>query len=241
MLCSFRLVLAGKTGKEIPESSRLEFLSKLSENNFALWDAENNTSGPLNRGGKADLTLLRTLLAISQKSREPSFWEGIDSCFISICTFCSFKNPFTKITSLSELYFRTRRFILLVQMKKVISMNCGSYTSGWKPWGWVRIELIFSVRDIYINSNLHPLRKLTSSSRSTKFKGIFPWNISQMITNSMPSTTRIAIKYAMKQGILLWIWWKVNETTTWSEFLDGGKAIVEQILASEERKKSKRA
>ena len=26
-------------------------------------------------------------------------------------------------TSLSELYFRFRRFILLVQMKKVISMN----------------------------------------------------------------------------------------------------------------------
>ena len=32
-----------------------------------------------------------------------------------------------------------------------------------------------------------------------------------------------------------------TETTTWSEFLNGGKAIVEQILASEERKKSKTA
>ena len=31
------------------------------------------------------------------------------------------------------------------------------------------------------------------------------------------------------------------ETTTWSEFSNGRKAIVEQILASEERKKSKRA
>ena len=28
ILCSFRLVLEGKTGKEIPESSRLEFLEK---------------------------------------------------------------------------------------------------------------------------------------------------------------------------------------------------------------------
>ena len=28
------------------------------------------------------------------------------------------------------------------------------------------------------------------------------------------------------------------ETTTWSEFLDGGKAIVEQILALEEINKS---
>ena len=32
-----------------------------------------------------------------------------------------------------------------------------------------------------------------------------------------------------------------TETTTRSEFLKGGKAIVEQILVSEERKKSKRA
>ena len=28
ILCSFRLVLEGKTGKDIPESSRLEFLEK---------------------------------------------------------------------------------------------------------------------------------------------------------------------------------------------------------------------
>ena len=65
---SFRLVLEGKTGKEILESSRLEFLEKFSANNFALSDAEDNTSGPLNRGGIADLPLLRTLLAIHQKS-----------------------------------------------------------------------------------------------------------------------------------------------------------------------------
>ena len=32
-----------------------------------------------------------------------------------------------------------------------------------------------------------------------------------------------------------------TETVTWSEFANGGKAIVEQILASEVRNKSKRA
>ena len=79
ILCSFKLVLEGKAGKEIPESSRLEFKEKFSANNFDLSDAEDNTSGPLNRGGIADLPLLRTLLAISQKSREPSFWEVMDS------------------------------------------------------------------------------------------------------------------------------------------------------------------
>ena len=45
ILCSFRLVLEGKTGKEIPESSRLEFLEKFLANNFALSDAEHNNSG----------------------------------------------------------------------------------------------------------------------------------------------------------------------------------------------------
>ena len=79
ILCRFKLVLEEKTGKEILELSRLDFLEKFSANNFTLSDAEDNTSGPLNRGGIADLPLLRTLLAIRQKSREPSFWEVMDS------------------------------------------------------------------------------------------------------------------------------------------------------------------
>ena len=61
VLCSFRLVPEGKTGKEIPESSRLEFLEKLLANNFHLSDAEDNTSGAMNSGGIPDLPLLRTL------------------------------------------------------------------------------------------------------------------------------------------------------------------------------------
>ena len=68
ILCSFKLVLEGKTCKEIPESSRLEFLEKFLANNSALSDAEDNTSEPLNRRGIADLPLLRTLLASRQKS-----------------------------------------------------------------------------------------------------------------------------------------------------------------------------
>ena len=68
ILYSFRLVLEGKTGKEIPKSSRLEFVEKFLANNFALLNAEDNASGPLNRGGIADLPLLRALLAIHQKS-----------------------------------------------------------------------------------------------------------------------------------------------------------------------------
>ena len=79
ILYSFGLVLEGKGDKDITESSRLKFLEKFSANNFALSDKEDNTSGPLNSGGIADLPLLRTLLEIRQKSREPSFWEVMDS------------------------------------------------------------------------------------------------------------------------------------------------------------------
>ena len=78
ILCKYKLVREEKTGEEIPESSRLEFLEKFLANNLALSDAKDNTSSPLNRGGIANLALLRTLLAIRQKSKEPSFSEVMD-------------------------------------------------------------------------------------------------------------------------------------------------------------------
>ena len=79
ILCNFRLVLEGKTGKEIPESLRLEFLENFLGTNFPLSEAEENTFGSMNRRGIANLPLLRTLSAIRQKSREQSFLEVMDS------------------------------------------------------------------------------------------------------------------------------------------------------------------
>ena len=66
---------------------------------------------------------------------------------------------------------------------------------------------------------------------------------SQMITKTIPISTRIVISYTMKQDSLFWVYWKVNgnwdnskiSISQWRE------AIVEQILASEEINKSKRA
>ena len=68
-----------KISEEIPQSSKLESLEKFLGNNFALSDAEDNTSGPLNRGSIADLPLMRTLFALRQKTQEPNSWEKIDS------------------------------------------------------------------------------------------------------------------------------------------------------------------
>ena len=70
----------------------------------------------------------------------------------------------------------------------------------------------------------------TSSSRSTEFKDILLWNFSHLLTKTIPISMRIVTSYAMK-----------TETTTWLEFSNREKAIVGQILLSEERNKYKRA
>ena len=85
ILCSFRFVLNGKPGKEMPTSSRLEFLEKFLANIFALSEAEDNTSKLMNKGGIAGLPLLRTLLTIHQKSQDPSLWDMI--LFFCCCFF----------------------------------------------------------------------------------------------------------------------------------------------------------
>ena len=137
ILCSFRLVLEEKAGKGIPGSSRLQLPDKLLANNFALADADNNNYKPLNRGGIVDLSLLKTLLAIPKSPKRATILksDGI-FCFCSIYKFGSFKNPSVMTTSLPELYFRSRRFILLVQKKKKKKnyLNYSSSTSCCEVW-----------------------------------------------------------------------------------------------------------
>ena len=90
----------------------------------------------------------------------------------------------------------------------MISIIYGSSTSNWKPWKWMRFDLIFMMRDMYINSNLDLLTKFSTRSRSTEFKGILPWNISQVITKTVPISIRIAISCAMKRVIPFCVWRK---------------------------------
>ena len=69
ILCNFWLVLEGKIGKEILEPSRLEFLKNFLANILTLLDAEDNTSGPLNRGGIADFNFVENTISNSAASR----------------------------------------------------------------------------------------------------------------------------------------------------------------------------
>ena len=148
-------------------SSRFRVLRKVFST-FTLSDAESNTSGPLNRGG-IDLPLLTTLLAIHQTSWEPSFWEY---SFVLVA-----------YTSLAASRTFLQWLIACLDFTLDSDIFCWQKQKKWflwtmAPWRSVKINLIFMMRDIYINSNLNPLTELTSSSRSTEFKDTLTWNIS---------------------------------------------------------------
>ena len=80
-------------------------------------------------------------------------------------------NTFAMITSLSKHGLQCRRFILLLQAK-AISLSYRSSTGRGKPQIWMRLNLIFLKKDIYINSSLDSVSKVGSSSKSTENKNI---------------------------------------------------------------------
>ena len=80
-------------------------------------------------------------------------------------------------------------------------MNYGSSTSSSKPWRWARLDLAFTVRYIYTSfpTWVNPLTKFNSSSRSTEFKDILPWNISEKIakTTEFPDGVKTIVKQTL--------------------------------------------
>ena len=132
IICSLRLVLEGKTGKKISESSRLEFLKVFSKQFcFIRCRRQHLQATELRRYSR--FTFVENTIGNSPKATRAKFL-GSDGLCSSICRckFGSFKNPFATIICLSELYFRFKRFILLIHTKKVISMYYGSSTSSSK-------------------------------------------------------------------------------------------------------------
>ena len=165
ILC-FRLVPEDKIDKGILESSILQFFEKFLANNFPLSDSEDNTSRLLNRGGIADFPFLENTISNSPKVSRTKFLgsDGI-FCFISVCKFGSFKNPFATITILSEIYFRFRRFTLLEQIILWAIAATQAAENHGNEWG-----LTWHSRwGIYINFNMNLLAEFSSSSRSTQF------------------------------------------------------------------------
>ena len=158
ILCSFRLILEGKTGKEkfewifdflnpfsnisgylnlrdifrfIFRQLRITFLEKFLANNFALSDAEDITSKPLNTGSIADLSLLRKLSPIHQKSWEPSFWEVMDSfVLLAYASLATSRNLLQQLLACLNFLLDSEDLFCWYKQKKVISMKYGSSTSS---------------------------------------------------------------------------------------------------------------
>ena len=177
-------------------------------------------------GYTGDMPLMRTRLAIHQKSRGPSFWQVMDT--------------FVLLTYGSLAALRTLLLRLLACLNFTLESEDLSFWYKRKKWFlWIMTtgQAVESLKDEWgltwyflwgIHKSSHS-QKFISSSRSTKFNNILPWNISQMTTKVVLISTRIIISYEVKRGIPFWICWKVaNEET-------------ETITASEEINKSKRA
>ena len=110
-------------------------------------------------------------------------------------------NPFPMITtSLPELYFRYRRLSCWYKWKKWFLWAMVAPQGSWKPWEmrWVRLDLLLTMRDIYINSDLNPLTHKDILKISSN-------GMSQMITKTISISTWVVISYAVKQGILFWV------------------------------------
>ena len=96
--------------------------------------------------------------------------------------------------------FRLRRFILLVQISKASSMSYSSNLSSWKLKSYVKLELIYD--EGYIHwFQLGPTHKISTSSRSTKFRDILLWSISQLTTKTVQISMRIVVSSPMKRAV----------------------------------------
>ena len=111
----------------IHESSSNELSEKISANNYDLSGAAENTIEPLDSGGVADLRILLAIENIISNApkvtRNNSLGSYAVPCFISLDKIDSIKNLSATIPCLPEHGLKNRRFILLVRIKDVISMN----------------------------------------------------------------------------------------------------------------------
>ena len=161
--------------------------------------------------------------------QEPHFWEVMDSFVLLV--YAASTALLQSLLACLNFAFDLEDCFCWYKRKKWFLWTIAPAQTAENHGDDVRFDLILTMRDIYINSNLNPVTRFTSNSRSTKFKDILSWNISQMITKTIPISTRIVISYAMKWSIPLWIKWKVNEN--W----DNNMTRISQWRESHQKKK----
>ena len=177
-----------------------------------------------------------------QKSREPSFWEVMDS-FVSLAYGSLAASRmllqrllaclnFTLESENLSFWYKQKKWFLWTMAAAQAPANHGD------QWGltWYFVGGIYRSIPTWIHSKSSPATEPPSLK-------ILSNGTLQINMKNIPIRTRIVINYAMKRASYCVFDGKLMETdtATWSEFPNGAKAIVEQILVSEERKKSKRA
>ena len=192
ILCKFTLVLERKTGKEIPYSSRLEFLGKFLENYFNLSYAEGSISGLPNREDIADLPYLRTLLAIRHK-----FWEQRSLKVMGFFVLLAYSSLpasralLQRILAYLNVNLKSEDLFCRLKRKKLFLWTMTAAQAG-ENYG-DKFDRVFPMSEIYIKSNLKLLAKFPSnSSWSAKFKD------------------PISTSYSDETGHPFWVWEIVN-------------------------------
>ena len=132
----------------------------------------------------------------------------MNSCFISIFRFCSLKNPFATITSLSELYFRFRKLFSQCTQNKWFLWTAAAQAAENRrdEWGltwYLRWGIYTSVPTWTHGQNSLAAEEALSLKISYHGTSFIDRLDIQIIM-------RMVISYAMKRGIPLWIWQKVN-------------------------------
>ena len=78
--------------------------------------------------------------------------------------------------------------------------------SIWKPWRWLMLDLIFTMRDIYISSNFILLPKYSTKFKAPSLKMV---NISLTVNKTILLNVRTK-SCVMKSSTILWVWYKFN-------------------------------
>ena len=111
--------------------------------------------------------------SLCQKSRHTSFCKAIDSfVLLAYASLEAWRNLFATINDLSELLFCHKKWLYWHEQRKLFLWALTAVRKAGNHWiREMRLDLIFTTRDMRINSSLNPLAKF-------RIKDILPRDIS---------------------------------------------------------------
>ena len=197
----------------------MRVLRKVLVNNSALSEAEDNTSGSLNRGGIADLPLLRTLLAIRQKSREPSFWEVMDSfVLVAYASLAASRTLLQRLLACLNFTLDSEDLFCWYKRKKLflwtmaVAQTAETHGDEWGLTWYLQWGIYTSISTWTQSQNSVAAAEALCLKISSHGTFLHLSNDHEDDLNQHENSHKLCNK---------------TGTRTWSEFPNGGKAIVE--------------